>query len=177
MKLIAISGSLRKASTNTTLLRAMALLRPGSVEFTICGGLSRLPHFNSDLDVEPPPAEVKHWRDELTASHAVLISTPEYAHGLPGSLKNALDWVVRSGELYAKPVALVNASPRSSYVLAALEEVLVTMGARMIPEASVTLPLLGTQTSASEIAANPGHAEILGTALSALVVALESHTS
>jgi hypothetical protein len=72
---------------------------------------------------------------------AVLISTPEYAHGLPGSLRNALDWIVPSGELYEKPIALINPSPRSTFAQAALTEVLNTMSARIIQEACLTLPM------------------------------------
>ena len=174
MKLLAISGSLRDASTNRTLLRAMALLSPPSVEFSLYDRLSYLPHFNSDLDIEPPLQEVKGWRDALNSSNAVLISTPEYAHGLPGSLKNALDWVVRSGELYQKPVALVQASPRSTFAQAALLEVLKTMGVRFIPQASVTIALLGTQLRAEELSTNPAYAGPLRVALRELLEALHA---
>jgi chromate reductase, NAD(P)H dehydrogenase (quinone) len=174
MKLLAISGSLREASTNTILLRAIGMLSPACTQFRIYDGISRLPHFNSDLDIEPPLEEVKQWRDALHSSSAVLISTPEYAHGLPGSLKNALDWVVRSGELYGKPVAIVQASRRSTYARAALQEVLITMGVRLIEEASVSVPLLGTQLMPEEVAGNPAFAEPLRAALHALFHAVES---
>src|SRR5664279_5480172 len=150
----------------------MGLLFPANVRFSIYDGLSRLPSFNSDLDVDPALNEVKHWREALNTSTAVLISTPEYAHGLPGSLKNALDWVVRSGELYDKPVAIVQTSPRSTYALAALQEVLSTMGVRIIAEASVTIPLLGTNLRAEEVASNPDYADPMRSAMHALLRAL-----
>jgi chromate reductase, NAD(P)H dehydrogenase (quinone) len=75
------------------------------VEIILYDGVSRLPHFSPDLDGENAPAPVADWRAQLKTSDGVLISSPEYAHGVPGSLKNALDWVVGSGEFVEKPVA------------------------------------------------------------------------
>src|SRR6266436_2511866 len=102
MQLLALSGSLRGASTNTTLLKAAAALAPGDVTLHIYDGLGDLPHFNPDLDKDPPHAAVDEFRFHLRKSAGVIISTPEYAHGVPGVLKNALDWLVASGELYEK---------------------------------------------------------------------------
>jgi len=169
MRVLGISGSLRAGSTNSSLLRALGLVAAEPVRVRIYGGLGGLPHFNADLDVEPGLAPVKEWREELAGARAVVISTPEYAHGLPGSLKNALDWVVRSGEFYGKPVAILNASPRGVYAQEGLREVLTTMGARVVTEASVTIPLLGTKMSAEEIAGNGEYAAALGEALRGLV--------
>lgn len=176
MRILAISGSLREASSNMTLLRSLPLLSPPSVEISLFDGLARLPQFNPDLDTDPPNPEVKHLRDALNDSRAVLISTPEYAHSLPGSLKNALDWIVRSGELYTKPIAIFNASPRSTFAQAALREVLITMGAQLISEADVTVSIPGVDTPGPEaIAANPSYAEPLRSALMALSRAVENH--
>jgi len=169
MRVLGISGSLREGSTNTALIRALCLLAAEPVRVRIYEGLGGLPHFNADLDVEPALAPVKKWREELAGARAVVISTPEYAHGLPGSLKNALDWVVRSGEFYEKPVAIINASPRGVYAQEGLREVLTTMGARVMAEASVTIPLLGAKMSAEEIAGNGEYAGALGEALRELV--------
>jgi chromate reductase len=146
MRFLAISGSLRSASSNTGILQAIASVSPAGVEIVLFRGLVEIPAFNPDLDFEPGPPPVEFFRNELRRSQAVLISTPEYAHGLPGSLKNALDWMVRSGELYEKPVALINPSPRSTFAQAALTEVLNTMSARIIQEACVTLHLSGPLT-------------------------------
>jgi chromate reductase len=143
MKFLAVSGSLRAASSNTAVLQAIASLAPAGVEIVLFRGIAEIPAFNPDLDVEPGPISVEFFRGELRNSRAILISIPEYAHGLPGSLKNALDWIVRSGELYEKPVALINPSPRSTFAQAALTEILRTMGARIVEEACVTLPLSG----------------------------------
>jgi NAD(P)H-dependent FMN reductase len=95
--ILAISGSLRAASWNSTLVRALALLAPPALDVSVYGGLGDVPPFNPDDDVEPAPAAVADFRSRLRAVDAVVISTPEYAHGIPGTLKNALDWVVDSG--------------------------------------------------------------------------------
>jgi chromate reductase, NAD(P)H dehydrogenase (quinone) len=141
VRFLAISGSLRAGSSNTGVLQAIASVAPAAVEIVSFRGLAEIPAFNPDLDVEPGPLPVEFFRSELKRSQAVLISTPEYVHGLPGSLKNALDWIVRSGELYEKPIALINPSPRSTFAQAALTEVLNTMSARIIQEACLTLPM------------------------------------
>ena len=111
MHILAMSGSLRASSTNTRLLRATAPLAPENMEIAIYDGLADLPHFSPDLDGDDPPAPVHNLRKLLQAVDGVLICTPEYAFGVPGSLKNALDWMVSSGEFYGKPVAVISASP------------------------------------------------------------------
>jgi hypothetical protein len=113
VRILAVSGSLRAASSNTALLGATRALAPEGVEITLYDGLATLPHFNpdlDDLDAGTAPPEVANFRALLEASDGVLISSPEYAHGVPGAMKNAIDWVVSSGEIYEKPVALFNAS-------------------------------------------------------------------
>jgi len=104
--ILAISGSLRAGSLNSEVLRACALLAPPPVQVTLFDGLGALPHFNPDLDVEGVvlPAHVKDLRRRIGGADALLISSPEYAHGVPGSLKNALDWLVSAGEMLYKPI-------------------------------------------------------------------------
>jgi chromate reductase, NAD(P)H dehydrogenase (quinone) len=177
MKILAISGSLRKVSSNTTLLRAAALLAPAGVEISLYGGLADLPPFNPDLDEEgseaPPP--VKDLRAQLIAADGVLISTPEYAHGVPGVLKNALDWVVSIGELAYKPVTLLNPSPRSLHAQASLMETLKTMSWKFVPDAPVVLPLSGKRLDEAGIAADPALAGVLRPAVAALVQDIEAN--
>lgn len=132
MQILAISGSLRAASTNTTLLKAAAALVPQDVTLNVYDGIGDLPHFNPDLDTDPPRAAVGELRFQLRKSAGVIISSPEYAHGVPGVLKNALDWLVASGELYEKPVALFSASPRANYAQASLLETLTVMTAKVV---------------------------------------------
>jgi NAD(P)H-dependent FMN reductase len=137
------------------------MVAPPSVDVVLCDQMETLPPFNPDFDLEPGPEAVLRFRAELRDCSSVIFSTPEYAHGIPGSLKNALDWVVGSGELSGKPVALMNASARGEYAQAALREVLKTMDARLVSEAEVTVPLLGKGLGVAEIAADPEFAALI----------------
>jgi chromate reductase len=140
MKIFAISGSLRAGSSNTTLLHTAQKLAPSGVELVIYPSLGELPHFNPDLDRDPLPKPVRQFRETLAQSDALLISTPEYAHGIPGVLKNALDWLVSDTEFPGKPVGLILGSTGDgSFARAALIEVLSTMSAKVIPEAVVSV--------------------------------------
>jgi chromate reductase len=145
VRILAISGSLRASSSNTALLHAAASLAPQGVELAMYDGLGDLPHFNPDLDreLDDPnlPAAVRDLRTRVGDADALLISTPEYAHGVPGSLKNALDWLVGGSEMPGKPVALLNASPRSVHAQASLAETLRTMSADVVPGSPFDAPL------------------------------------
>jgi len=171
LELLCISGSLRQRSSNTAVLEAVRLLAPSSVKVTAYAGLADLPPFNPDRESEPILA-VQTFRDLLERSSAVLISSPEYAHGLPGVLKNALDWVVGSGELSEKPVVLLSASPRAVHAQAQLEEVLFTMNARVLREAFVSVNLLGSGLDAAGIVAHPEHSRVLREMLEGLLAVL-----
>src|SRR5437764_1175741 len=98
VRILAISGSLRAVSSNTALLRAAAALAPEGVEVELYGGLGDLPHFNPDLDdpdhKDREPAAVTDLRARVRSADGLLIAAPEYAHGVPGAMKNALDWLV-----------------------------------------------------------------------------------
>lgn len=145
MRILAIPGSLRRGSSNAALLRAAARVAPPGVEIEMYEDLGALPHFNPDLDGEDaePPEPVRALRALLVAADAVLISSPEYAHGVPGSLKNLLDWLVSAGELVDKPVALLNASPvGGEFAQKALLETLRTMNWRVVDEASRIEPFV-----------------------------------
>jgi len=109
-KVLAICGSTRQNSSNLILIKAIAELFSVELDVKIFEGLSELPHFNPDLDNINPPKEVADFRGELTGADGILICTPEYAMGVPGTLKNAIDWTVSSGEFSHKPVALITAS-------------------------------------------------------------------
>jgi NAD(P)H-dependent FMN reductase len=131
-------------------------------------GLAELPPFNPDLDSEGTPEAVTNFRARLRACDAVLISSPEYAHGVPGVLKNALDWIVGSGELVDKPIALINASTRATRAWASLAETLSVMSARVILDASITIPVQGRALDASGIAADTSLATLLRSAIETL---------
>jgi chromate reductase len=113
MKLLAISGSLRRGSHNTELLRAAEDLLPPSVELELFDGLKAVEPYDEDDDVGEGPAGARRLRDSIEAADAVLIATPEYNSSLPGQLKNAIDWAsrpLRENALWGKPVAVVGAS-------------------------------------------------------------------
>lgn len=133
MKILAISGSLRTQSSNTLLLEAAAKLAPVGMSLVLYHDLGELPHFNPDLDSELLPEKVKELRALLAAVDGVLISSPEYAHGIPGSLKNALDWLVSDVEFAGKRVVLINSSAGdAAHLTAQLIEVLKTMSAQIL---------------------------------------------
>ena len=135
-QIMTLCGSLRADSSNGRLLRAAAALLPASFQVDHYDALATLPAFDPGLDAEPGPA-VLDLRRRVQAASAVLIATPEYAHGVPGSLKNALDWMVGSGELVDKPVAVILASSTDgAFARQALVEVLRTMSAKVPDELS-----------------------------------------
>src|SRR5215467_11082519 len=168
MKILAISGSLRAASLNSMLLRAVKRLAPSDIHVDLYGGLGALPLFNPDLVALGPPAAVAELRSRIISSHAVLIAAPEYAHGVAGVIKNALDWMVGNESFINKPVGLLNASPRASIAQAALRETLVTMSARVVPAACVTVGILGSGLDEDGIVRHPEIGPVLARTLRAL---------
>ena len=172
VRVLAISGSLRAGGSNNAVLDAAAMLAPAGVEVVRYGGLRALPAFDPDLDTPSGndlPAGVVDLRTQVSGAGAVLISSPEYAHGIPGALKNALDWLVGSTEFPGTAVALLNTSAWSVHAPAQLAEVLTTMNARLVADACVTVPLLGRKLDGAGIAADPALAAGLRTAIAALV--------
>jgi chromate reductase, NAD(P)H dehydrogenase (quinone) len=138
---------------------------------SIYAELAELPPFNPDLDSDPAPAAVARFRAQLQTCDAVLISSPEYAHGVPGVLKNALDWVVGSGELVDKPIALINASGRATHAWTSLSETLTVMSARVIAAASIIVPLDGRTLDWRGIVLDATLSAALRSAIDALVLA------
>jgi chromate reductase, NAD(P)H dehydrogenase (quinone) len=116
MQILAISGSLRRDSYNTALLREAAELAPAGVELELYKGLELLPPYNEDVDGDRPPAEGARLREAIAAADGLLIATPEYNGSVPGQLKNAVDWAsrpARAGAIWGKPVAVVGATTGS----------------------------------------------------------------
>ncbi len=109
-KVLAICGSTRKKSTNLNFIEAVSTLAQDKWQLEIYENLASLPHFNPDLDNDTPPSEVAVLRRLVAGADGVLICTPEYALGVPGTLKNALDWTVSSSEFSHKPVAVITAA-------------------------------------------------------------------
>lgn len=170
-RLLAISGSLRAASVNTALLRAAQVVCTDLTEIVLYEGVGQLPWFNPDDDVQPAHVAVLNWRKLLLAAEGIIVACPEYAHGVPGALKNALDWVVGSGEMVDKPLAQWNAAPRASLAQAALRETLEVMSLRRIEAASTVFPITIKNITTEQILADAALCELMHQAVASLVAA------
>lgn len=154
MRILAIPGSLRVASINAALLRAASRVAPPGIVVGVFSGIGELPLFNPDLEAQLPP-RVHSFRERVAAADALLISSPEYAHGVTGAIKNALDWLVSYEPFVNKPVAVLNTSPRAHHADAALRETLKTMSANLVEAASISIPLLGSGLDESGMVSAP----------------------
>ncbi|PBC06883.1 NADPH-dependent FMN reductase [Mesorhizobium sp. WSM3859] len=162
IEIIAISGSLRAASTNSALLAALAANTPADCRVEVYDGLGRLPIFNPDDEGERTPPEAVRLIEMITRADGVIVSCPEYAHGVPGGMKNALDWLVSRDAAVGKPAMLVHASPRSLYARAALAEVMRTMSFAMYEEPALEIALLGKKLGEVEaILAQPANCQAM----------------
>lgn len=176
-RLLLVSGSLRRASTNTAVLRTAAALVPPGVDTVLFDGLAALPHFNPDDEVEPLDAAVSDLRQAVRDADAVVFSTPEYAGAMPGSFKNLLDWTIgddQPGSVYNKPVAWINASPRGA-VLAhdSLRAVLGYAHAEIVEQACAHVPVTSAMIGDDGLIGDPHVREQLAAAVAVLV----EHTS
>ncbi len=141
MRVLAICGSLQDKSSNLTLLQTAIGLAPAGVEVVLYDGLRELPHFNPDLEREGTLSVVDELRRAVSESDALLIASPEYGHSLPGSLKNAIDWLIGTGELERKLVAITCAVPaleRGRMGLRALSQTLGAVSARIAFQDPIT---------------------------------------
>jgi NAD(P)H-dependent FMN reductase len=143
MRFLAICGSLRAASTNRVLLQAFARHAPQGIAVHMYGEIGNLPLFNPDRDDEHRPPAVTELARQVGEADGLIIASPEYAHGIPGPLKNALDWLVSGSEVPNKPVMLVHASVRGLSVREHLSEVLKTMSAKLLPGPAFDIHLVG----------------------------------
>jgi chromate reductase, NAD(P)H dehydrogenase (quinone) len=135
LRILGISGSLQAHSKNLSLLRTAAALTPPGVDLVLFDGIRDLPHFNPDVEATALPDSVVRWRQELADSDAILIACPEYGFSLPGVVKNAIDWVIGSGELEGKVVAITAAVPgpgRGRRGLHALRDTLSAVSASIV---------------------------------------------
>lgn len=152
LRILGISGSLQAKSANLVLLKVAAASAPANTEVVIFDGLRDLPLFNPDMEAGGVPESVTRWRQALTDSHAVLIASPEYGFSLPGALKNAVDWVIGSGELEGKVVAITAATPapeRGRRGLQALRDTLTAVRAAIVGGEPIARgPEFGAQVAA-----------------------------
>lgn len=144
LKVLALCGSLREASLNAAMLTMADSCAPSGLHVHVYRSLGDLPLFNPDLQSQEPPP-VTRLRRDIASADALLIASPEYAHGVSGVMKNALDWLVATSVFVSKPVVLWNASPRATHALASLRETLAVMAARLIDEAGIELQFASSQ--------------------------------
>ena len=155
IKILAISGSTRKSSSNLNLIKAIAGLTTEVFTITIFEGLSELPHFNPDIDNESVPEHVTGFRQQVRDADGILICTPEYAIGVPGTLKNAIDWTVSSMEFSQKPVALITASLSGERAHQSLLGTLLIIEARMTKDTQLLVSSIKTKVSSDSKITDP----------------------
>jgi NAD(P)H-dependent FMN reductase len=160
MKILGISGSLQEDSANLRLLRTAAALAPDGVEFVISDALRHLPHFDPDLEQAEPVPAVTEWRRAVADSDALFIASPEYGHSLPGSLKNAIDWVIGSGEIERKVVAVTASTPHAERGRRGLQALVDTLNA-------VSATIVGGEPIVRGAGAEEAVRELLGALLGA----------
>ena len=168
-RILAISGSLRRASSNSAIVRVATRVAPPGTRVEVYDGIGGLPFFNPDFDreLDDPalPDAVRTLRSVVSANDALFISSPEYAHGVPGVLKNALDWLVGGPEMVHRPVLLLNTSPHSTHAQASLAETLHTMSARVLTVPPIELPRSAGALDEDALAADPAVGPPLADAL------------
>ncbi len=191
IRILALSGSLRANSSNSALLRAAARLVPDNTHLSLYEGLVLLPPFNPDREAklydvaapgllyrsdlnDPGLIEVRNLNEQVRQADGLLIACPEYARGVPGAFKNALDWMVGSNAFVCKPFVQFNASPRASHAQAALRLTLETMSGVFVEEASLSVPLLNRGLGPDDILADPELAGPIRNALQAFIDRIES---
>ena len=148
LKILAIPGSLRAQSSSHVVMKSAATLMPDHIEMNFFEGLADLPHFDDSNEV---PRKVEAFRNLLKEADGIFICTPEYAFGVPGSLKNALDWTVSSGEFYNKPVAVVTASSQGDKGHAALLLILTALSARVPNDAALLISFIRAKIKNGEV--------------------------
>ena len=173
MQLLAICGSLRATSSNLTLLGAAAHLAPENVHIRFYNQMAQLPHFNPEHPISEVVAELKQ---AVKEADGILFCTPEYVHGVPGSLKNLLDWLVSDGELWNKPVAVLSAR-KSEFAEPQLREVLRTLMAKNSDEASVLVPFPTNKIALEEVLTKPDLCEPLRNAMAHFVAFVQAESA
>jgi chromate reductase len=156
-KILALSGSLREGSSNNVILQLVAEMVPQTIDFTIYKGLATIPAFD-DTDNEP----VNQFRKLVREADAVLICSPEYAFGVPGALKNALDWTVSTGDFDQKPVALITASSVGDKAHAALLNTLTALGTNIVEGGTLLISFIRAKLNDGRFSDKPTEEAVKG---------------
>lgn len=142
MKILAISGSARRLSTNSALLRALQALAPAGIAIEVFDGIGDLPVFSPDLEGPNTPETVRAFIEAIGNCDGLILSSPEYVRSIPGGLKNAIDWLVSGDQIVNKPIALAHASHRGDDMLDVLRTVLSTVSPHFNADLLFRLPLM-----------------------------------
>jgi chromate reductase len=146
--ILAISGSLRLGSSNHAILQKLGKMMPPDINYQIYNGISDMPAFDPGLDSDTPPVAVAAFRKQLAEADGIIICTPEYARGVPGALKNALDWTVSSASFSGKPTALITASTGGENAHEALIKILGAIDANLSPETTLLIQFVRSKMDA-----------------------------
>ena len=167
--ILAISGSLRAGSSNHSILRFIGGLATDNLDYTIYDGLAQLPHYDPGLDNDQPPETVTAFRKIVRQADGIIICTPEYAYGVPGTLKNALDWSVSSGSFVNKPLLLITASTGGQSAHAAMLLILGALSANILKDASLLISFIRSKMDTDDKITDEATAERLNEAFEVLL--------
>ncbi|MDB5136516.1 MAG: azr 2 [Mucilaginibacter sp.] len=146
--IFAISGSLRWGSSNHAILQALSKMCPTDINYSIYNGLSEIPAFDPGLDDDNPPPAILSLRKQLADADGIILCTPEYAYGVPGALKNALDWMVSSASFSGKPTSLITASTGGENAHKALIKILGAIDANLLKNATLLVSFIRSKMDA-----------------------------
>tara|TARA_R110002096_G_scaffold6206_10_gene28596 strand:+ start:5407 stop:5928 length:522 start_codon:yes stop_codon:yes gene_type:complete len=173
MQFLAISGSLRSASTNAGLLNALQGFMPDGCQINRYDELADLPIFNPDLEGSNTPAVVERLATQVSDADGLIVSSPEYVHGIPGGLKNLFDWLTSRFEVVDKPILVVHASHRGDIALDALLDVLGTLSKKTVPEISIRIPLVScTPEEVRKTIAQPEYSGMIASGLDKFIASI-----
>ncbi len=173
IKILAVSGGLRPTSSNALLVKEIKKWAPANVVFTIYEELATLPAF----DDGESPETVNEWRRQLTEADGVVICSPEYAFGVPGALKNAIDWTVRSSELVNKPLALITAASGGDKAHAAWLQIFTALSANIPDGGALLIPFIKTKFNEKGEVSDVATKEAILNTLQALIQTIEQKAS
>ncbi|GAB2796258.1 hypothetical protein GCM10027275_46950 [Rhabdobacter roseus] len=174
-RVVAIAGSTRQNSVNHSLIKALADLAADRLDMIVYEGIGSLPSFNPDHDGEKVDASVAEFRQLLRTANGLLICTPEYARGVPGSLKNAIDWTVSTAEFPHKPTMLITASTDGTYGHRALMETLKALEAKNIENLQLVIQHAKTKISADHTITDEGTLSAVEELLARFVQTINDH--
>jgi chromate reductase len=174
IKILAVSGSLRPTSKNVLLVKEIQKWAPSNVVITIYEGLATLPAFDDSME---PSESVHSWCRQLTEADGVLICSPEYAFGVPGALKNAIDWTVGSSELVNKPLALITAASGGDKAHAAWLHIFSALSADIPAGGALLIPFIRTKFNENGEVSDVTTKEAILKTLQALIQTIEQKVS